>query len=241
MGKNNQKVLAIIPARGGSKGVPRKNLRNVCGKPLIAYTIEPALELSDYIYRIIVSTDDEEIADVSVKLGAEVPFRRPISLASDEAPTLPLVQHAVSFVENQDGTQIDWVLLLQPTTPLRNKEDIIQALKLTSDINCDSIISVEEIPSHHPRLVKRIAKGRLLPYLGEPTQKWEGRRQDLRPKAYLRNGAIYITKRNVIMNNDSLFGDFIRPYIMPSTRSVNIDNENDISLVEMLLYQTSQT
>ena len=223
----------VIPARGGSKGVPRKNIRLVCGKPLIAYTIETALAARHLFYRIIVSTDDEEIADVARRHGAEVPFMRPAELAGDNVPMVPVLQHAVQFVEQQDKVRSDWVCLLQPTDPFRTVEDIEEALRLAQAGGCDSVISVVQVFSVHPILMKRIENGRLLPYCIE--EKEGTRRQDYQPPAYMRNGAIYLTKRDVLMERDSIWGDVIRPYVMPPERSVGVDSELDLKLVEFLM------
>ncbi len=127
MHSNAARVLALIPARGGSKGVPRKNIRPVCGKPLIAYTIETALAARHMFHRIIVSTDDGEIAEVARGYGAEAPFLRPADLAGDHVPMLPVLQHAVRFIEAQDDLVLDWVCLLQPSDPLRLVGDIEEA------------------------------------------------------------------------------------------------------------------
>ena len=226
-------VLAVIPARGGSKGVPRKNIRPVCGKPLIAYTIEAALAARHLFYRVIVSTDDEEIASVSRHYGAEVPFLRPAELAGDRVPMVPVLQHAVLFVEQQDNVRLDWVCLLQPTDPFRTVEDIEEALRLAQAGGCDSVISVVQVFSVHPILMKRIEDGRLLPYCIE--EKEGTRRQDYQPPAYMRNGAIYLTRRDVLMERGSIWGDVIRPYIMPPERSVSVDSELDLKLVELLM------
>lgn len=231
-------VLAVIPARGGSKGVPRKNIRLVCGKPLIAYTIETTLAARRLFYRIIVSTDDDEIAAVARRYGAEVPFLRPAELAADHVPMVPVLQHAVRFVEDQDGVRLDWVCLLQPTEPFRILEDIEAALRLGQAGGCDSVISVVQVFAVHPILMKRIENGRLLPYCIEEE---EGtRRQDYQPPAYLRNGAIYMTRRDVLMERNSIWGDVIRPYIMPPERSVGVDSELDLKLVELLVAERSQ-
>ncbi len=144
----DEKILVVITARGGSKGVPRKNIRMVAGKPLIAYTIETALQVRKQVHRIIVSTEDDEIAGISRKFGAEVPFMRPAELAEDKTPSLPVLQHALRFVEEQDSTRMDWVLLLQPASPLRTREDILAALELARKGGCDSIISVVQTPIH---------------------------------------------------------------------------------------------
>jgi CMP-N,N'-diacetyllegionaminic acid synthase len=227
------KALAVIPARGGSKGVPRKNIRPICGKPLIAYTIEVALAARHLFHRVIVSTDDEEIAAISREYGAEVPFLRPAALADDIAPMMPVLQHAVRFVEQQDNIRLDWICLLQPTEAFRTVEDIAAALQLGQAGSCDSVISVVQVFAVHPILMKRIENGQLLPYCIEER---EGtRRQDYQPPAYMRNGAIYLTRRDVLMECHSIWGKVIRPYIMPEERSVSVDNELDMKLVEILM------
>jgi len=228
----SRKILAIIPARGGSKGVPGKNIRLLCGKPLIAYAIEAALATSD-IFRVIVTTDDPTIADVAKAYNADVPFLRPASLAEDRTPMVPVLQHATSFVEAQDGVHLDWVLLLQPTAVFRTSEDIKAAIRLGQESKCDSVISVVQVFAEHPILMKRIEGGRLLPYCIE--EKEGTRRQDYSPSAYMRNGAIYLTRRDVLMARGSLWGAAIAPYIMPADRSVNIDSELDLKLAEILM------
>jgi CMP-N-acetylneuraminic acid synthetase len=213
--------------------VPRKNIRSVCGKPLIAYTIETALGARHLFHRIIVSTEDEEIAEVARRYGAEVPFRRPATLADDRAPTIPVLQHAVWFIEQQEQIRLDWICLLQPTDPCRSVEDIEQALYLAQAGACDSVISVVQVSSVHPILMKRIENGQLLPYCIE--EKEGTRRQDYQPPAYMRNGAIYLTRRQVLMERHSIWGDIIRPYVMPPERSVGVDSELDLKLVEILM------
>jgi CMP-N,N'-diacetyllegionaminic acid synthase len=232
-----KKILAVIPARGGSKGVVRKNIRSVCGRPLIAFTIETALAARHLLYRTVVSTDDPEIAAIAREHGADVPFMRPAELAGDKVPTLPVLQHAVSFVEHQDGITLDWVLLLQPTTPLRLVEDIEKSVNLALQNSCDSVISVVKVVAEHPILMKRIERDRLLPYC--IIEREGTRRQDCQPPAYLRNGAIYLTRRDVLMEKDSIWGKVIRPYVMPPERSVNIDSELDLKLVELIMQEQS--
>jgi CMP-N-acetylneuraminic acid synthetase len=227
------KVLAVIPARGGSKGVPRKNIRPVCGKPLISYTIEHALSAQDRFYRVIVSTDDVEIATIAREQGADVPFLRPADLARDESPVIPMLQHAVEFVERQDGVRMDWICLLQPTEPFRTVTDLEQCLQLGFAGGCDSVISVVQVFATHPILMKRIEADRLLPFCVEER---EGtRRQDYRPAAYMRNGSIYLTRRDVLMEQGSIWGATIRPYVMPMERSVSIDTELDLKLAELMM------
>tara|TARA_B100000315_G_scaffold255230_1_gene298098 strand:- start:64 stop:795 length:732 start_codon:yes stop_codon:yes gene_type:complete len=230
---DNRKILTVIPARGDSKQLPRKNIINMAGKPLIAHTIETALKVKSLLYRIIVSTDDEEIATISKEYGAEVPFIRSETLAKDDTPMVPVLQDAVEFVEKQDKTKIDWILLLQPTDPLREINDITNALELCSKNNCDSVISVERVLSHHPVLMKKIEKNRILPFMineveGTPRQKYT-------PRAYMRNGSIYLTKRKTLMDDESIRGDISIPLIMEEGSRISIDSYNDFKLAELLV------
>lgn len=229
----DQKILAVIPARGGSKGVPRKNIRFVGGKPLIAYSIEAALCVRGLFHRIIVSTDDDEIMQIAKDCGADVPFKRPENLGSDKMPMLPVLKHAVEFIENQDQIKLDWVFLLQPTAPLRNAEDIEAAINLAVNGSSDSVISVVQVFAVHPILMKKIEGNRLLPFCIE--EKEGTRRQDYKPDAFMRNGAIYLSKRDVIMEHSSIWGQEICPYVMPEERSLNIDSEFDLKMVELVL------
>lgn len=229
------RVLGVIPARGGSRGVPRKNVRTVGGKPLIAWTVETARAATDTLYRTVVSTDDDEIAEVARAHGAEVPFRRPADLGGDRVPMVPVLRHAVATVEEEEGRPVDWVCLLQPTSPFRTPADIAAAVGLAAEGGCDSVISVVQVFDVHPILMKRIEEGRLEPFC---IPEVEGtRRQDYDPPAYMRNGAIYLTRRDVLMERGSIWGDVIRPYVMPEERSVGIDNEMQLTLVDLMLRQ----
>lgn len=238
MSRAGERVLALIPARGGSKGVPRKNIRPLCGRPLIEYTIETALAARDLFHRIIVSTDDAEIADISRRAGAEVPFIRPASLATDTARSIEVAQHAMRFVEEQDGLRIDWLMLLQPTEPLRIRDDLVEALRIATSQRCDSVISVVQVFAVHPMLMKRIENGRLLSWCVEEPEGM--RRQDYKPEAYMRNGAVYLVRRDVVMEKGSLRGDTCCPYIMPPERSVGVDSEIDLAMLEVLLQRRGQ-
>lgn len=227
------KVLAVIPARGGSKGVHRKNVTPLAGRPLIEYTIAAALASGDLLFEVLVSTDDEVIAEVAVAAGASVPFLRPAELASDTAHSSDVIRHAVGFVEARDGEQVDWVLTLQPTAPLREAADIVAAVEMAaSDPNCDSVISVVEVVDSHPVFVKKLVDGYIEPFCVEEE---EGiRRQDIDPPAYKRNGAIYLTRR-CILERGELRGRLQRAYVMPPERSVNIDSSLDLIVAESLL------
>lgn len=214
--------------------MPRKNLAPLGGVPLIVHTIRAAVAVRHHFTDLIVSTEDEEIARVAQAEGADVPFLRPADLASDQAPTREVVLHAVDFVETRDQATLDWVLILQPTAPLRSSEDILGALDVAGrDTGCDSVISVVRAIDTHPVFMKRIVGGRLEPFC-VPEQ--EGtRRQEVEPPAYIRNGAIYLTRRDVIVDKGSVWGESICPYLMPAERSVNVDSQLDLDLAEILL------
>lgn len=230
---SSPRILAVITARGGSKRVPGKNIRPIAGKPLLAWTAESVLACKDLLHDVILSTDDEAIAAVGRTHGISVPFLRPMSLATDASGSLVVMQHATRFVEERDATKMDWLLLLQPTSPLRTAEDIRHAIGLIATNNCDSIVAVSEMPTH-PVYAKKIDNdGLLRPFLlDEP----EGlRRQDVKPLAYMRNGALYMTRRDILMERNTLYGERICPYIMPRERSIDIDTEIDFMLAELLL------
>lgn len=223
------KVLGVIPARGGSKGVKNKNIKPLAGKPLIAYTIEAAQH--SQLTTAIVSTDSEDIAEVSRQYGAWVPFLRPTNLATDSAKAIPVIQHALRFVEEQEGVTYDAVMMLQPTTPFRTGEDIDKALKLLERTGADSVISVVDAGAHHPARMKYLEGNRLIdpPYC----EAYENQpRQELRPM-YLRNGAVYLTRRNVLLRN-SFKGSDCCALIMPEERSVNIDTPLDFDYAEWI-------
>ena len=226
-------VLAIIPARGGSKGVPRKNVISICGKPLINYTIGPALEAVKMgaINKLIVSTDDEEIAAVSRDAGADVPFLRPDFLSSDKAKSVDVMIHAVDYYKQQ-GVDYDTVLLLQPTAPLRSVEDIIESLKLFEKEGVTSLISCykEEYISDAVTYYK---DGNLAIALN-PNHNKGIRRQEEKEK-FVRNGAIYITTVKQMNDNHRVFDDVPAMYVMPKERSVNIDTIDDVELLEWRL------
>lgn len=216
------KILGIVPARGGSKGIPGKNIRSLDGKPLIQYSVEAARS-SNLVDRLILSTDSAEIAEVGKALGVEVPFLRPRDLAQDDTPMLPVLEHALQFVE-MEGWQPDIILLLQPTAPLRRAEHIQQAVKLLVDSNCDSVVSVVEVPRHYvPDFVLRLEEGKLKPFLDTPLAT---RRQDARP-AYSRDGTIYAFWRDVLFNKHSIYGDDCRPILIPHDQSCNLDTMSD--------------
>lgn len=225
-------ILGVIPARGGSKSVPRKNIALLNGKPMLAYTIEAA-QGSRYLTHFVLSSEDPEIIAVGQQYGAPAPFVRPAELATDEAPTLPVVQHAIRSMEALQGVTYDYVVLLQPTTPLRRAEDIDAAVEKLIQTQADSVVSVVDVGAFHPARMRQIVDDQLVELpIREPKEML--RRQEL-PPVYIRNGAIYATRRQVVMELNSLIGRISRPYIMPPERSVNVDSRLDFLLAEILL------
>ena len=219
-------IIAIIPARGGSKGISGKNIKLLAGKPLIAYSIEAALE-SKYFDRIILSTDKREIAEVADKFGAEV-ILRPAELATDTTPTAPVLEHVVRHLEQTEKYRTDVVVLLQPTSPLRNSQHINQALDTFFENQCDSLLSV--CPSH--AFFWRIHENQPSP-LNYDFRK-RPRRQD-RESEYKENGAIYVIKSTMLMMGHSFLGGKIGLYVMPEEYSTEIDSEFDFWLCEKVI------
>lgn len=224
------RVLGVIPARGGSKGIPEKNLRAVAGVPLIVYTIRAA-EHSVRLSRAIVSTDDDHIAEVAAAAGADVPFRRPARLATDEALAIDVLQHALETLEAEGDEAYDAVVMLQPTTPFRGAADIDGAVAKLESTGADSVISVIDVGGHHPARMKYLEGDRLVdPPFAEAVENQP--RQQLEPM-FLRNGAIYATRRRTLLGG-SLKGGDCRAWIMPRERSVNIDDLDDLSYATWL-------
>ncbi len=229
---DRKNILGIIPARGGSKGVPRKNIRLLHGIPLIAYSISEAKK-SRYLNRVVVSTEDAEIAEVAQKWGADIVLR-PDDLAADDSPVLLALKQVVLHLSEKEGYDADIVVMLQPTTPFRRAPDIDNAVELLLKTNADSVISVCEAPhTCNPHWVRKIVDGRLRPYT-DRDEDLHPMRQDL-PKVYWRNGQIYAMKRSVLFDKDSLYGDDCRPYIMPRNFHINIDEELDLLLAGLII------
>lgn len=224
-------VLGLITARGGSKGIPRKNIANLAGKPLIAWTIQAALA-SQRLSHVVVSTDDDEIAGVARAWGAEVPFLRPAELSGDRSAHMPVVLHAVRWLQEYRGLEPEWVVLLQPTCPFRTAQDIDAAIDLAWEKGADSVISV--CPARdHPYLSKAVADdGRLLDFIQPP----EGYlpRQSL-PPVYTLNGAIYVARREPLLTAQTFYFARTYAYVMPPERSLDIDTPWDLIIADLLL------
>lgn len=227
----DQRILAIIPARGGSKGIPNKNITNLCGKPLIAYSILAA-QTSQYIDDIIVSTDSEQIRDTSVEYGASVPFLRPAALASDTSKTIDCMIYTINELKKQ-GQHYDCVVLLQPTQPIRKEGMIDEAISLLLDSTEDSLVSVTTV-TEHPILMRTITKEGTLKSLLPISS--TVRRQDF-PDVYRVNGSIYINRINSHFNFSTSLNDNLLPFFMEEAYSIDIDSYEDLKRAETILQQ----
>ncbi len=234
------KIIGVIPARGGSKGIPRKNITLLGGRPLISYTIEAAKK-AKVIDRVIVSTDDEEIQVVSQQWGAEAPFLRPHMISGDEAKSVDVAKHLIEWLEKQEGWRPDAVALLQPTSPLRDETWIQRGVGLMLEHDADTVVSVVKVNHrYHPKSLMLLRDGLLCAMeggLGEigvcPRQQFE----DL----YARNGpAVLIAKTNVIKGRNTFYGNKILPLVMDQRASVDIDSLEDIKFAEALLRNFSK-
>ena len=226
-------IIGITLARGGSKSIKDKNITPILGKPLIEYTIREAHK-SKFIRDYIVSTDSKKISNLCRKLKVEVPFLRPKSLSNDKASSVIALKHAVKFMENKMGIKYDYVVEIMCTNPLKNVRDIDNCIKKIIATKADSVIAVHQIEDHHPSRVKKIIQDKIVDFCIK--EKPESRRQDLRPKAYVRSGSIYVLKRDYLMYKSKRYGSKnSRPYILPDKRAINIDTRQDLLLAEQLL------
>lgn len=227
------KILAIIPARGGSKSIPKKNIKPFLGKPLIAWVLE-ALKKSQVAGRIIVSTDDEEIATLSKQYGAEVPFMRPAELAQDSTPTLPVLQHALKWLKDNEGYDPEVVLLSQATSPGVLALHFKEGMKLFLSSGADSVISLVGVPANYsPHWQFNLKEeGRIDLATGESVTRVIRRRQDL-PKTFIRNSALYIFKPHLLFSDDpSFYGEDVRGYVMEDKFNIDIDTPEDWVVAE---------
>jgi len=233
----NKKILAVIPARGGSKSIPRKNIKLLCGKPLIAYTIEEAKK-SQYVDRIVVSTDDPEIARIAKEYWAEVPFLRPKELAGDDVTDLPVFQHCLAWLREHENFRPDIVVHLRPTAPLRKVKHIDRGIEiLLNSPDADSVRSVCLAPKN-PLKMWKIQNNRLAPFIPESfngiKEAYNLPRQKL-PTAYIQNGSVDVIRVKTILEKNSMTGDIIIPLVMEEYESVNIDTKIDFLIAEQLM------
>jgi CMP-N,N'-diacetyllegionaminic acid synthase len=222
----------VIPARGGSKGVPRKNLAPVAGRPLLAYTTDAARG-SRRLTRIVVSTDDDEIAGVARQLGVDVPFLRPPQLAADDTPMLDVLVDLVATLRAREQYAPDMLVLLQPTSPFRQAQHIDEAVELLTTSGADSVVSVTQVPHQFtPSSLMRLQQDRLVPWAEGPVPT---RRQE-KPLLFARNGpAVLAVRTSVVSDRRSLYGDDIRGLVMSRADSLDIDDALDLELASLLM------
>ena len=228
------KILAVTLARGGSKSIKKKNIYKINGKPLLYYTIKQALK-SKLIDRYIVSTDDKEIQKIAIKHGAECPFLRPKRLARDKSSAVDADIHVLKWAEKDEGSKYDFFVELMATNPLKTYQDIDNVLKKLIKTGADSVIGVVKLEDHHPLRIKKIVNGRITNFKKNLNEIPEGERQDLRPVAYIRNGSIYASKRNMLIKGKRYGTKNSLPYIMNENNSVNIDTKRDLILADLLI------
>lgn len=227
--KNKYTFLAIIPARGGSKGLPGKNIIDLGGKPLMAWSIDAALH-SKYIKKTVVSSDSEEILGIAKKFGAEA-IKRPDELANDTASSEPLITHVIDKLQ-KNNESYDFIVLLQPTSPLRDGNDIDMSIELMLQKGADALISMSE-PEHSPyKAFKENTDGYIEGLIDNKSPFM--RRQDL-PQVYMPNGAIYIVKTNVFMQCGKLFTSKTVPFLMSIQKSIDVDTKEDLEKIKLLM------
>ncbi len=233
--KKHPLVLGIIPARGGSKSIPKKNIAKLGGKPMLFYILDAAFK-SAYLSHVVVSSDDEEILTIAEKYGGtKVLLKRPKYLARDTTPDVPVLQHAILYSEKKYKCIFDYVVQLHVTTPFLSSQDIDESLKkLVAHPRADSIVSVYRVDELHPKKLKKIVKERLVQYVPEMTEFTTSRRQDLEP-VYKRNAGLYAAKRSVVMKEGRVWGDYCLGYKMPRERSFDINNPIDLIVAEAVL------
>ncbi|MCF8780316.1 acylneuraminate cytidylyltransferase family protein [Vibrio sp. IRLE0018] len=224
-----KKILAIIPARGGSKGVKRKNIRSVANEPLIYWSIKASKE-SKLLTQTYLNTDDEEIAQVGRDKGAQV-LMRPSELAQDKTPMIPVLQYVCSEAEKIHG-RFDTIVLLQPTAPMRTGADIDLAINMFHDADCQSLVSVYQVDDCHPSRMYRLTNSETLEKIYQEPK--GALRQDLEP-IYHRNGALYLCTRELLMEKGRLTCDSPLAFVMPKERSVNIDDEFDLKIADFVM------
>lgn len=222
------RVLGVITARGGSKGVPRKNIRLLGDKPLMAWTIDAA-RASKLLTDCVISTDDEEIARVAREHGGRVPFLRPAELATDSAKSIPVALHALDWIVEHEGKTFDAVMILQPTSPFRLADDIDACIEKMEQTGCDSVMSMKKLEDFSLPKLKRLEEDRIFPWREE-----EGKESAQRTEAeavYKRNCAVYLTRVERLREND-LFGADSRAHVMPEERSLDINTPFDFALAQ---------
>lgn len=234
------KVLFVIIARAGSRGIPGKNLKNIDGSPLIFHMIRSALSVSaDFEFSdVVFSTDSEEIRQAALEAGAWAPFLRPAELAGDDVPSWPVVQHAVRQAESIRRRSYDVVVYLQPTAPLCRHADIFRCIHaLREKPQAESAVAVTEVDTHPFRMKRMLSDGRLINYVDQGFEDMRPRQQ--LPKVYRRAGSVYASRRKVVMEDDTLVGDPCIGVVVPPETAIDIDTELDLELAR-LVYERSK-
>ena len=224
--------LGIIPARGGSKGLPGKNIKELCGKPLIAWSIESGLK-SKYLDEVMVTTDSKDIANIAKQYGASVPFLRPDVLASDTATSFDAIKHTIEFYKNEFDKEFDYIVLLEPTSPLRETRDIDIAIEQLFNSNADSIVGICKTEDQNPAfLVFKNEKDFISGYENHDMKVL--RRQDIKD-VYFFEGTIYISKTDVLLNKKTFYHENTIGYVVPKYKSLEIDDIDDFIMVEAIM------
>ena len=228
----NKKILGLIPARGGSRGIPRKNIKSLQGKPLIAYSIETALKVR-FIDKVIVSSEDEGIIKIAKKYGAQVPFVRPQNLAEDHSPTFGVLEHACTFLRTQLNEEYDYLCLLEPTAPLRTVQDVEKAIALLINTRgAEAVVGISETIAFHPSVIFSMNKRCFLKKVFNDIEL--GRRQEL-TRFFYPNAALYISEMKTLLNKKSFYHTKTIGYLMPKYRSIEIDEPEDFLINEAIL------
>ena len=230
---NRKSVIAIIPARGGSKGLPGKNIKELCGKPLIAWSIETGLS-SKYIDEVMVTTDSEEIANIAREFGASVPFIRPADLASDTATSFDVIKHVIHFYENELNKKFDYIVLLEPTSPLRDKDDIDRSIEqLLSSSHASAVVGICKTETQHPAfLVKKSDNNFLVGYENEDMRVL--RRQEIND-VYFFEGSVYVSHTDTLLARKTFYHEHTLGYEVPKWKALEIDDLDDFIMVETFL------
>lgn len=226
----DKEILCVIPARGGSKRLPGKNIMELNGMPMIAYSIEAALG-SEFVDRVIVSTDDEEIKEVALRFGAEVPFMRPAELGRDDSTSIDVLLHAVKWLEEKEGYTFDLLVLLQATSPLRGFEDVDSCVKMIADSGADNVISVTASHTNPYLTMLEIGEDGFARHFKESDYNGTGSH----PSVFEINGAVYVWRKETINRERPFFLDKTMPYVMDAERSIDIDTIMDFKIAEMVL------
>jgi CMP-N,N'-diacetyllegionaminic acid synthase len=228
---HNKRVLSVIPARSGSRGLPGKNIRDLCGKPLIAWSIQQGFACN-YVDTVLVSTDSDEIAAVAVRHGARVPYLRPATLAGDTASSIDVLLHAVDYLMSI-GESYDYIVLLEPTSPLRDVSDISGALELLETNHPKSVVSVAKVEASHPSFLFVLRDGLLCPWSGaQPTGL---RRQELRGNIYYVEGSVYVSSVEALQDTKSFYHAATAPWVVDRYKAIEIDTLSDFIVAEALM------